>query len=391
MNDGQLDDDVQKVGPYLLRKVKPGPTTAGIDPTYALCTPDRWGMRYSDRDPKRPGQLAYPLAREYARTMVSILHDCVQWGNAYYGPKGATPTLILGWPIDQSQADRLFDLLKPAMIAPLTSELGGFGLPPEAAPAIVKYKPSDFGEQGLFSPGRWQMKLTFDNLKDLFDLKSASEDPAERTRETHWIRELADTIYHESRHCQQYFWMYALIMQHPDNFESMRFISQWPKLGCVSDGMQNSFASGVVDLATRTALPDDAAALISLKRMAVGMYFQNLFLWREVGYRAPYMRDEVDFNHEYNSARDAAIKLLQHVGLGGTSIDVDQMVKEPWTCRHHYSERPWENDAFFCGDMATAYWSEATGLQLYTHQADQCSRTYEFDYTHDLAGFRRSQ
>ncbi|MFX1765843.1 hypothetical protein PWP93_25285 [Paraburkholderia sp. A1RI-2L] len=69
---------VQKVGPYTLEKVKPGVTSAGIEPTYATCTPDRWGMRYSDRDPERKGQLVYPLARDYAKAMHSLLLNQIQ-------------------------------------------------------------------------------------------------------------------------------------------------------------------------------------------------------------------------------------------------------------------------------------------------------------------------
>ncbi|MFX1765842.1 hypothetical protein PWP93_25280 [Paraburkholderia sp. A1RI-2L] len=67
---------------------------------------------------------------------------------------------------------------------------------------------------------------------------------------------------------------------------------------------------------------------------------------------------------------------------GGTPIDIDAMVETPSGCRRDYSGRPWENDAFFCGDMATAYWKAKMGLLFKTFPEDQCSRAYEFDYGH---------
>lgn len=379
----QDKEETHKFGPYILRKAKPGPASSGIEPTYAICTPDRWGMRYSDRDPMRPGQLMYPLARDYAKAMQDVLLNQVQWGNAYFGPKGASPALRLTWPVSRMDLKGLFDLLQPVMSASLTSSLGGFGLPVEAIPKIIAYAPKNPSEQGCFEPNAWQMSLNFDALREVFSIDAVASDMAGRKQQTHWIRELADTIYHESRHCQQFFWIYALIMQHPDNFESLQYIAKWPEMNCVSEGNQNIFSRSIVALARQASLPGDMAALVSIKRMAVGMYFSTLWLWKKVGYRPEYMHDDATFDIEYRSARALALDLLQHVGLGGTAIDVDAMVEEPWNCRCDYTQRPWENDAFSCGDMATAYWQEGMGFLLKTYPADQCSYAYEFDYTHD--------
>jgi hypothetical protein len=52
------------------------------------------------------------------------------------------------------------------------------------------------------------------------------------------------------------------------------------------------------------------------------------------------------------------------------------MVAEPNRCYCDYTSRPWENDAFFCGDMASAYWDANLGLALKTYPPDQCSRAY---------------
>jgi hypothetical protein len=126
-------------------------------------------------------------------------------------------------------------------------------------------------------------------------------------------------------------------------------------------------------------MPDEPAALISLKRMAVGQYTYTLNIWRKSNYYYPF-GDMNTLKDEFRRARTEAIDLLQHVGIGGTAIDVDTMVGEPCQCSRDttgYSSRPWENDAFFCGEMATAYWRAELGEGLKTYPADECSREYE--------------
>ncbi|SMG54817.1 hypothetical protein SAMN06265784_1075 [Paraburkholderia susongensis] len=44
-----------------------------------------------------------------------------------------------------------------------------------------------------------------------------------------------------------------------------------------------------------------------------------------------------------------------------------------------YSSRPWENDAFVCGDMETAYWKANSGLALKTYSSNWCSHAYRFN------------
>jgi hypothetical protein len=376
-------EEAHKVGPYMMHKLKPGTSSAGIEPTYLPCTPDRWGMRYSDGDPERPGQLMYPVARDYARSMFVILIDKIQWGNAYFGKAGSSPVISLTWPLGNDQLSRLVQVLIPIMRTALNSSLGGFGIPMEAMPSIQAFSPGNSMEQGLFSPNLWQMKVNFSVLEDVFHIKNPETDLAGINSHTRSIRELVDTIFHESRHCQQNFWMYALILQHPDNFEFLKFIVRWPAMNCYTNGAIDRSSSAVVSVAAQTKIPADSTALISLKRMAVGSYLATLASWKRASYIPDYMHDQKTFENEYQNARKLAFDLLQNVGLGGTSIDVDAMVDEPWRCRTDYTERPWENDAFFCGDMATAYWNEALGLLLKTHSADQCSRAYELSYSVD--------
>lgn len=67
-----------------------------------------------------------------------------------------------------------------------------------------------------------------------------------------------------------------------------------------------------------------------------------------------------------------AEELLNDVGAGGTPIDVERMVQDERGEGYH--SRPWENDAFYCGNMAGSYWQY--GVPLDGMGANQCSRLY---------------
>ncbi|WP_321961458.1 hypothetical protein [Paraburkholderia sp. J7] len=373
------NDSVQNVGPYLLKKVKPGRTTAGINPTYALCTPDRWGMRWSDEHPDQQGQLIYPVARDYAKAMQKVMLEQIQWGDMYYGPAGTTPALKLQWPFNEAQIKGFFALVQPVLAAALTNPAGGFGIPDKTVPPIKSYTPTLDGEKGAFNMTYWTMYINMVSLKPMFPTGERVEifRRKSRSEQVMPLQEMADTLYHESRHCQQFFWLYALVHQHPDNFEAIPNIAKWPE--AASDVKTASHLPSVLGLTKSQPLSDDTAALISLKRMAVGAYFWDLHDWQLGTYRPGYLTDPGAFEAEYRRARAAAIDLLQHVGIGGTAIDVDEMVQDPGKCYWGYSERPWENDAFCCGEMAAAYWWADMDVHnaLKTYPADQCSAAYE--------------
>jgi hypothetical protein len=377
-----------KVGPHIMHVNRIQPTSENRMPLYAICTPDRWGLRYSDEE---NGSLAYPVARDYAKAILQALTTQVQWGEAYFGPPESRPTVKLQWPIEQlDQIDRLSDLFRPYVAKALTSQTAGFGLPTDAVPinmglyAPPPDRPS--GEHGAFSPNDWSLCLNAHMLKSMFGIKARdvapASDVAHRADQIEPLQIFADTLYHEARHCQQWFWIYALVQQHPDNFASTPNIAQWPEALAQSALKSSDQAVAMVGLAAKRPLPVDPAALASLKRMAVGQYLYVLTAWRysKSGVYCPsFARTTRALDDEIQRTRSQAIDLLQHVGIGGNSIDVDAMVAEPSRCYCDYTARPWENDAFFCGEMATAYWrSDINQHRAFDiHAVDQCSRAYE--------------
>jgi len=242
------------------------------------------------------------------------------------------------------------------------------------------------GEQGAFSPNDWSLCLNAAMLKPMFSIKVCDIAPessaAGRADQIGALRIFADTLYHEARHCQQWFWIYALVQQYPDNFASTPNIALWPEALARSALKSSDQAVAMVRLAAKRPLPVDPAALASLKRMAVGQYLYVLTAWRysKSGvYCPPFARTTRALDDEIQRARSQAIDLLQHVGIGGSPVDVDAMVAEPSQCYCDYTARPWENDAFFCGETAAAYWMSAINphRSLNIHAVDQCSRAYE--------------
>ena len=367
--------DQHNIGRQTTRKIKVRATSEGKMAQYALCTPDNWGLRFSDADPQRKGQLAYPVARNYAKVMRSLLSQ-VRWGDVCFGPDGSTPTLTLEWPFDDDAKKALISLISPPMKAAITamSPTGG-GIPDAAIPMMRICRPGEIGStSGNFTAARWSMDIDVSDLAALFHHRSADTSKVQRNRITP-LRTFADTLYHESRHCQQAFWMYALVQQHPDNFPTLAHISKWPM--AAADPSVNQ-AIAIVKLAAKHPLPDEPTMLASIKRMAVGQYLYTLNTWRNANYHPTFAPDPIALDDEINRAHTVAIDLLQNVGIGGTPIDVDRMVLEPNKCKYlDYTSRPWENDAFCCGDMATAYWDDESGLNLLTKPVDQCSRAYE--------------
>ncbi|SMG54811.1 hypothetical protein [Paraburkholderia susongensis] len=370
-----------KVGPYTMNVNQIQPTSENRAPLYAICSPDRWGLRYSDEE---KGTLAYPVARDYVKAILQALTTQVQWGEAYFALTGNTPILRLQWPLSDTSSIALFRLINPIISQALTSPTAGFGIPPEAVPtAMGLYMPSSHrsrGEQGAFTPNSWSMFLNASMLEAMFRIKANEVAPvsngSERNDQLGPLKVFADTLYHEARHCQQWFWIFALVQRHPDNFSAIPNIARWPR--SLLDGRQPQ-SLVIAELTAKQSVPADPAALISLKRMAVGQYLYTQNIWLNTGYYPAFAPNANALNEEVLRTRAVAIDLLQCVGIGGTSVDVDAMVAEPGKCYCDYTSRPWENDAFFCGETASAYWvvDVNPNMALKTYQADQCSRAYE--------------
>ncbi|MDB5834147.1 MAG: type secretion protein ImpA, partial [Caballeronia sp.] len=352
-------------------------TSAGKDAMYAQCSPNNWGMRYSTERDKASVQLEYPVARAYMKAMRVCLMEQVQWGQMYLGPEGRKAVLRLTWPLSDDDKRDLASLIRPIVGAALSGpSAAGFGIPEIAWPAI-KIAAFDGGNaiaMGMFTAAKWELAVNETWLHSIFkDTPSGKEAAADFKRTvTQSVRELAKTLYHEARHCQQSFWINAMVQRQPQNFEGTANIAKWPVVSA-GDG---KVARTAIALAASTPIPDEPSALIGIKRMAIGEYLREVKVWEAARWYPPYAPDETSLAQEVANARIAAVSLLQNTGMGSTPIDVDKMAAEPYAQMQDYAGRPWEDDAFFCEEVAGGYWNLFSGQAFRTLPADQCSPAY---------------
>jgi|GEM_PF-251553 len=353
------------------------PTSAGKDAMYAQCSPNNWGMRYSTERDKSTGQLEYPVAREYMRAMRACLMEQVQWGHTYLGPEGGKAALRLPWPLNDDDKRDFANLIRPIVGVALSGpSAAGFGIPETAWPAIKirAFVGGNAIAMGMFTASKWELAVNESWLHSIFnDLPLDKEAATDFQRNvTKSIRELAKTLYHEARHCQQSFWINAMVQQQPQNFAGTPNIAKWPAVSASSD---KPTLAAIANAAV-TPIPDEPSALIGIKRMAVGEYLREIKVWQSSRWYPPYAPDESSLTQEVANARTTAVGLLQNAGMGGTSIDIDKMAAEPYAQMQDYAGRPWEDDAFFCETVAGGYWDLFSGQALRTMPSDECSPAY---------------
>lgn len=183
------------------------------------------------------------------------------------------------------------------------------------------------------------------------------------------MHEFASTLYHEARHAQQFFWVLAMMQQFPDDYNELPHILRfWEKVQ----------PEKILKLAATTPVPDEPSARAGLKRMVVGMYYWQLTRTAALNKQRP--PDKPGFFSdllptELPLARKAAYDILQNVGLGGLSIDVDAMAqgKDGST---GYRTQPWEEDSFACDEVVRRLWGGDHGDLL--PAPGFCTKALEF-------------
>ncbi|VXB50291.1 Type VI secretion system Vgr family protein (fragment) [Burkholderia sp. 8Y] len=349
-------------------------SSSGKSPYFALCQSYNWGMRYSERDKKDPRRLAYPVAERFAKEMKQILIEQVQWGSNYFG--NGKPILEAKL-VDGSKflSDRtnqqLAKLLSASVKSALTAmQSPGFALPEQALPTVTVTNDTLVGNaKGTFDPAHWTLSINTEPFGPLFVPCTVTDQSQRETQARLALKDFVDTVFHETRHCQQDFWVYAMVQQGAANFPDMPNISKWP-------GQASQFselANAVVRASASQALPDDNANLLGIKQMAVAKYVWNLHAFMVAKWYPTYASDAVSLREEYERARKQAETLLRSAGADGSAIDVEDMVVDSG-----YQSRPWEDDAFVCGEIESSYWSSDRAPTDIVF--NQCSRKYALSF-----------
>ncbi|CAB3754369.1 type IV secretion protein Rhs [Burkholderia sp. MSh2] len=146
------------------------------------------------------------------------------------------------------------------------------------------------------------------------------------------LKAFADMLYHEARHCQQAFWMMALLQQHPNDYSMFSQATQV---------YESSFSKAAFLAAKKINVPDDARVAAGLHRMLVFHYYwMILYMQNQAG--GSYVKPDVPI------AQAEVCKLLR--------VPSETAAKMA-SFEEGYRSQLHEEDAYACAEVVQAYWN----------------------------------
>jgi len=165
------------------------------------------------------------------------------------------------------------------------------------------------------------------------------------------IATLASVIYHEARHCQQFFWGAKLMLNPPPNLASQ---------GLTGDFWRRDLKPNLVKMLDVTPFPmSEPYVQTAFERMILGWYYWEMIRYLEwfeknesaliaTGYKN---NEKFEFyRQDYEACLKIAKNLYQGAGYNGKTIDIKELPK-----KESYRLRPWEEDAFSVQEIIEAY------------------------------------
>ncbi|WP_260685207.1 type VI secretion system Vgr family protein [Variovorax sp. KBS0712] len=316
-------------------------TSEGKAPVHTSCDPNNWGLRKSEPKAKDATRWEYPVIGAYVKAIKPALM-ALNW-------KEAT------WPLGEEDFKSLLGTLRANIGGALATT--SFGLPEGAMPTFLiprdseaialGMKPDDKDLKGQMRTNDWLLVACKRGVTFMIDAAKSGDS----TELTECVREFASTMYHEARHAQQFFWVAAMAQQFPDDYKNLPSMRGFWK---------SVMPSRIFELAGTTPVPNEPSARAGLHRMVIGMYYWQLTrIAAHVKRDPPTVNKPIAFSDilpiELPLARKAAYDLLENVGLGGLSIDVDAMAKAEGGGTG-YRMQPWEEDGFACDELVKRLW-----------------------------------
>ncbi|BAX62742.1 type VI secretion system Vgr family protein [Burkholderia stabilis] len=250
-----------------------GATSENQPPTFATCDPLNFGLRFhhfidgakqNDVKGNRPrNDVVYPVTKIYTAAIKETLKG-IQWGK-YKILDGSVP-IELKDSIEKYVNRILSDALSE----------GPFGLPKgfvnesmqsSGAMPILDIVNAEQGKalynmrsdvSAAFNYQLWTIVIQETEITNIItaaDNKVALDGA---------LKAFADTLYHEARHCQQMFWMTALLQQHSGDYAA---------LSKIHTVYQRYTHEDVYNSAQRTNIPNDDRVLKGLHRMLAFHYY----------------------------------------------------------------------------------------------------------------------
>ncbi len=328
-----------KVAGKLTATPSQGATTEDKPPEFVSCDPMNFGLRFHHfingaRESDAPAGMSmrkgveYPVTRAYTAAIKAALKG-IDWSR-------------VTWPLTSNSKAAIQNAVKQSLHNALRT--GPFGLPQsytspsdsdDAIPKIVIIGPDRAEQYGLrqdvsaaFVGGDWLVVVNESEIARIVEVKDQPDSLGDR------LRSFADTLYHEARHCQQYFWMFSLLQHFPGDYGDLPNIREV----YASSTFKSAFAA-----AGATPMPDDHRVHISLHRMLVFHYYWLI----------SYMQDK--FGWEY-VRRDIPFAEKKVCDLLNISPETAQKMARFET---GYRSQLHEEDAYACAEVVQAYWQNA--------------------------------
>ena len=166
------------------------------------------------------------------------------------------------------------------------------------------------------------------------------------------LRDFANTLYHESRHCQQRYWVISLFYCYPSDYARFKALEI-----CYANTVDKTAFS----IAKAANFPADDLAKIGMHRMLVFDYY-----WRING-RAPKTNPKLaSILDDRGSAEREVCKLLN------VTPEVAKLMVEH---DKGYRSQLHEEDAWMCGEIVDSYWRKPD--DAFRINPGTCTQDYE--------------
>ncbi|WP_260428186.1 type VI secretion system Vgr family protein [Burkholderia sp. Bp9031] len=318
-----------------------GATSENQPAAFATCDPLNFGLRFhhfidgakqSDTPPDMPirRDVEYPVTKAYTATIKKALKG-IEWGrfNTLSGEISRSLKANIALAVENILSSALgagpFGLPKGLLGDPT----GSNGATPKINIVNEKEGKSKYNMRPDVSASfigiPWVIAI---QEREITKIVASSSNAAALDGT---LKAFADLLYHEARHCQQTFWMIALLQQHPSDYAMF------------SQAMQvygDSMRKDVFDAAEKTRLPDDARVMAGLHRMLVFHYYWMIsHMQNQAG--GAYVKSDVPI------AQAEVCKLLR--------VSPETAAKMV-NFEDGYRSQLHEEDAYACAEVVQAYW-----------------------------------
>ncbi|HHL4081653.1 type VI secretion system Vgr family protein [Burkholderia sola] len=171
------------------------------------------------------------------------------------------------------------------------------------------------------------------------------------------LKAFADLLYHEARHCQQTFWMMALLQQHSSDYAMFSQVIQV---------YSNSIRRNVFNTAEKTLLPDDARVMAGLHRMLIFHYYWMI----------SHMQNQTDGSYVKPDVPIAQAEVCKLLRVSPETAAKMVSFEEGYRSQLH------EEDAYACAEVVQAYWDRPD--RAFVRNPGTC--TGEYDASLDAIG-----